>query len=424
MNDRKRAWKRILPLLFILVWAILTSPPWAYSGGEIVLKVKETAQVGESVTFEVVLTTPGEVRWDFGDGTTATGLLVSHVYTAAGEYRVVVTVSYPTTPPTGDRKEFRIRVMTTGNLPPRAVATASPRQTIAGQPITFDAGASTDPDGQISRYLWNFGDGTLSPGVQVEHIYAQAGTYTVLLTVTDNGEMDATATVVVTVTAVPAELLPGVKRVLPAPAGAPPVGWNPLILMDMGVYDYDPERFPYREYETPPLTPPFRGTAMAHVHWLLVDPAEFEYPAGPEVRLLERVTVRSTHLLPRAHISWGLVTLVINGLVVEIPVVITLRGPEKDISREVWGLYEEILSYLTEKGERGAMAYSPRYPNGADVSLGLITEYILTDGYDGKMSRSDFVTKVAEMLMDRDENGDGVAGFTDSDRALGVKVGK
>lgn len=424
MNDRKRFWQRFASLFFILFLIALSAPPWAYSGGEIVLKVKETAQVGESVTFEVVLTTPGEVRWDFGDGTTATGLLVSHVYTAAGEYRVVVTVSYPTTPPTGDRREFRIRVMTTGNQPPRAVAAASPRQTIAGQPIAFDASASTDPDGQISRYLWNFGDGTVSPGVQVEHTYAQAGVYAVLLTVTDNGEMDATATVVVTVTAVPAELLPGVKRILPAPAGAPPVAWDPLVLMDMGVYDYEPERFPYLEYKTPVLTPPFRGAAVAHVPWLLVDPAEFEYLTGPEVGLLERVTVRSTHLLPRAHTTWGLVTLAINGFVVEMPVAITLRGPEKDISREVWGLYEEILAYLTERGERGVMAYSPRYPNGADVALGLITEYILTGGYDGKMSRTEFVTKVAEMLMDRDENGDGIAGFTDSDRALGVKVDK
>lgn len=423
MSDRKRFWQRLTSLLFILFLAALSTPPWAYSGGEIVLKVKETAQVGESVTFEVVLTTPGEVQWDFGDGTKGTGLLVSHVYTAAGEYRVVVTVSYPTTPPTGDRKEFRIRVVSTGNLPPRAVATASPRQTIAGQPIAFDASASTDPDGQINRYLWNFGDGTVAPGVQVEHTYAQAGTYPVLLTVTDNGEMDATATVVVTVTAIPAELLAGVKRVLPAPAGPSPV-IEPLVLLDMGVYDYEPERLPYREYKTPALTPPFRGVALAHVYWLLADPAEFEYPAGPEVRLLERVTVRSTHLLPRAHTSWGLVTLVINGSLVEMSVSITLRGPEKDISKEVWGLYEEILTHLTERGERGAMAYSPRYPNGADVSLGLITEYILTNGYDGKMSRNDFVTKVAEMLTGQDENGDGVAGFTDSDRALGVKVGK
>ncbi|MGB9722613.1 MAG: PKD domain-containing protein [Chloroflexia bacterium] len=423
MNVRRRLLHRLASLLFLALLVALAAPPWAYSGGEIVLKVKETAQVGESVTFEVVLTTPGEVHWDFGDGTTATGLLVSHVYTAAGEYRVVVTVSYPTTPPTGDRKEFRIRVMSTGNQPPKAVAAASPRQTIAGQPIAFDASASTDPDGQISRYLWNFGDGTVSPGMQVEHVYAQAGTYAVLLTVTDNGEMDATASLVVTVTAVPAELLPGVKRVLPAPAGEPPV-IEPLVLLDMGVFDYEPERFPYREYKTPALPTPFRGVASTPAYWLLVDPAEFEYPAGPEVQLLERITVRSTHLLPRAHTSWGLVTLVINGSVVEMPVSITLRGPEKDISKEVWALYEEILTYLTERGERGAMAYSPRYPNGADVALGLITEYILTDGYNGKMSRGDFVTKVAEMLMGRDENGDGIAGFTENDRALGVKVGK
>ncbi len=60
--------------------------------------------------------------------------------------------------------------------------------------VTFDASASTDSDGSISKYAWTFGDGGTGTGVSADHTYSEAGTYTAELTVTDNGGKSATAT--------------------------------------------------------------------------------------------------------------------------------------------------------------------------------------------------------------------------------------
>ncbi|MFF0728404.1 S8 family serine peptidase [Streptomyces sp. NPDC004134] len=51
---------------------------------------------------------------------------------------------------------------------------------------TFDGTASTDPDGTVASYAWDFGDGRKGTGERPTHTYASAGTYQVKLTVTDN----------------------------------------------------------------------------------------------------------------------------------------------------------------------------------------------------------------------------------------------
>ncbi|MEA2311648.1 MAG: hypothetical protein QOE28_1616, partial [Solirubrobacteraceae bacterium] len=58
----------------------------------------------------------------------------------------------------------------------------------AGLAVSFDATASSDPDGTVLRYLWDFGDGTaaLDGGPKPTHTYASAGAYTVSLTVSDD----------------------------------------------------------------------------------------------------------------------------------------------------------------------------------------------------------------------------------------------
>ncbi|MCW2915157.1 MAG: Conserved secreted protein of unknown function, putative domain [Actinomycetia bacterium] len=68
------------------------------------------------------------------------------------------------------------------NQPPTAAFTSS----CAWLACTFNASTSTDSDGSVNGYAWDFGDGSTGSGVNVSHTYAAPGDYPVKLTVTDN----------------------------------------------------------------------------------------------------------------------------------------------------------------------------------------------------------------------------------------------
>jgi len=81
------------------------------------------------------------------------------------------------------------------NQPPRAAFTTTAAQVRPGDFVTFDARASTDPDGAIVSYRWAFGDGWAGEGMVISHAYALSGRFLVVLTVVDNnGASAATAT--------------------------------------------------------------------------------------------------------------------------------------------------------------------------------------------------------------------------------------
>lgn len=79
------------------------------------------------------------------------------------------------------------------NKPPVAVIKASPTSGNAPLTVNFDASQSYDPDGRITGYEWNFGDGSLGAGVSTQHIYTLPGTYTVVLKVVDDMGAEAYA---------------------------------------------------------------------------------------------------------------------------------------------------------------------------------------------------------------------------------------
>ncbi len=79
------------------------------------------------------------------------------------------------------------------NQNPVAVAQVSKTQAAVDEAITFDASQSYDNDGQIAQYYWDFGDGSTSSEKTVTHSYAQQGTYTYQLTVTDDKGATGTA---------------------------------------------------------------------------------------------------------------------------------------------------------------------------------------------------------------------------------------
>jgi uncharacterized protein YkwD len=74
----------------------------------------------------------------------------------------------------------------TENLLPVAHFTANPLSGEKPLLVSFDASESTDPDGAIVSYMWDFGDGAAGSGKFASHRYTTEGIYTVTLTVTDN----------------------------------------------------------------------------------------------------------------------------------------------------------------------------------------------------------------------------------------------
>jgi large repetitive protein len=125
--------------------------------------------------------------WTFGDGGSDTGPVVDHTYSQAGLFDVTLTVFDEN----GRTASTSLAVQALNPLP-TAEFSYSPRSVMednlvvsASEWITFD-GTQSDDDGEVVAYLWNFGDGNEAEGPIVEHRWLWAGTYNVVLTVTDN----------------------------------------------------------------------------------------------------------------------------------------------------------------------------------------------------------------------------------------------
>jgi hypothetical protein len=86
--------------------------------------------------------------------------------------------------PAGEPTTLAVYETPRPNADPVASFTSSQR----GRTLTLDATGSTDSDGQVVAYLWEFGDGTFATGARVTHTYAQPGTYRVTLVVADDDE--------------------------------------------------------------------------------------------------------------------------------------------------------------------------------------------------------------------------------------------
>ncbi|MBV9774463.1 MAG: S8 family serine peptidase [Gemmatimonadetes bacterium] len=77
------------------------------------------------------------------------------------------------------------------NAPPIATEDG-PYSGIEGGTVSFDGSASRDPNGKPITYAWSFGDGATATGAKVSHVYADNGSYTVTLKVTDQSGLSTT----------------------------------------------------------------------------------------------------------------------------------------------------------------------------------------------------------------------------------------
>jgi PKD repeat protein len=124
--------------------------------------------------------------WTFGDGSSATGPRVtSHLYSIAGSITVTLTVTDDCG--ASGSTSHQLTIVPPPNAPPVASFTVTPATGSVPLGVQFDGSASTDPDGSIVSYGWNFGDGATASGPKVaSHVYTITGTFTVTLTVTDD----------------------------------------------------------------------------------------------------------------------------------------------------------------------------------------------------------------------------------------------
>jgi len=151
--------------------------------------------VGTTVSFSSQTTagdgTLASYAWDFGDGTSGSGASTSHVYSTAGSFTVTLTVT--------DSNNLTSSISGTVRIgrKPTAVLRVLTKQPFAGAATAFDGSGSSDPGSTISRWSWSFGDGGAGSGASTSHTYKKAGSYLVLLTVSDvNGASSTVSTTV------------------------------------------------------------------------------------------------------------------------------------------------------------------------------------------------------------------------------------
>jgi PKD repeat protein len=199
-----------------------------FSSGLKALFTSDTTE-GESplhITFDGG-TSSGEIisyEWMFGDGESASGASVSHIFTAAGSYTVTLKVTDDTGAFDQENMAISVHSPPSDNTPPVAVLSSSSTTGRAPLGVQFDGGGSYDNDGTILSYSWELGDGGTAATSLVDYTYMFAGTFHSMLTVTDNGGLsDSISTPVLVQPPLSNNSPPTAVISASTPSGKPPV---------------------------------------------------------------------------------------------------------------------------------------------------------------------------------------------------------
>ena len=141
--------------------------------------------------------------WDFKDGNTGNGETINHTFSSTGSYSVKLTVTDNEGATDSVTKTITVTDPIVSNQSPTASFTATPTSGVAPLGVSFNASNSSDSDGSIISYTWDFKDGDTGNGETITHTFSSAGSYTVSLIVTDNDGATDTTTKTITVTETP-----------------------------------------------------------------------------------------------------------------------------------------------------------------------------------------------------------------------------
>lgn len=188
--------------VFITINAKADDPPVAIiskPANESVFEVDEEIQFDGSDSYDPDDSTL-TYNWDFGDGKIALEAKPTHSYSENGTYDVSLIVSDGKR---NDADSITLSIIRIENHPPQAEIVSPEQDDVfeVNTLIFFDGTNSSDPDGDLLFYFWDFGDGSIpQTGSTTTHLYTDVGTYTVTLRVEDDGNLSVTDTVRILIT--------------------------------------------------------------------------------------------------------------------------------------------------------------------------------------------------------------------------------
>ena len=179
----------------MLIPGCLDSTPESIDGVDISV-LAESFVEGDSIQFMASGNNPNGAKflWDFGDSTGSSGKNVKHTYAEEGTYTVTLTVIDESSRIGVAKKEVDILYRNQAPVASLEATYGGVGQQVKVNSIAFfDGGASSDPDGDVLEFEWDFGDGAKSTLLRPNHEYTSTGNYTVTLTVTDPSNESSTA---------------------------------------------------------------------------------------------------------------------------------------------------------------------------------------------------------------------------------------
>jgi len=128
-------------------------------------------------------------HWDFGDGAISDETNPTHIFVAAGDYRVELRAS------NGCREASLARIVHVSAPEPPAARFQSASTAVAGSPFSFE----DQSKGTVTEWSWDFGDGSGASTAETAHTFASAGRYDVSLTVRGPAGSSTSAPISITV---------------------------------------------------------------------------------------------------------------------------------------------------------------------------------------------------------------------------------